>query len=1582
MPDRYWVGGTASWDGTAGTKWATTSGGTGGASVPTSADDVFFDALSGGTSVVTIAAGNTGARSINCTGFLGTLTGSANITVSGSVTLSVGMTYSHTGTVTFNGTGTLTTAGKSFSNVVVDGAGITLTLGDALNASNRNVTVTQGTLTTAGFSITCNNFSSNNSNTRTINLGASTLSLGFGAFFTTTTNLTLNAGTSLISINFATGSLDGGPGLTFHNVAYTSTAGSSSGIRTLLGANTMNNLTLSAPTLGMSELSISGNQTINGTLTCAGISAIRRCFLRSNTIGTTRTLTAAAISAADCDFRDITLAGAAAGAAPTRAGDCGGNSGITFPAAKNCFRVGSSTEWQGVNSWALTSGGAGSDNNFPLAQDTAVIDNSATPSGDLFYNFYNISAVDTSARTNALTINHSNSPVRYGSYTFGSGVTIAGTAAQVFSGRGVMTLTTAGKTLTFSPIADTPTGTLRLLDALTLNLGTFGNLSLTRGTLDLNGFTLSIAANSSSGFSSSNSNTRTIAFGTGNMTIAGVGTLWDTNTATNLTVTGTPEVNITNATSTGVTINSGSAAEGGAVNFNFTAGTYTITFGTFTNVRNLNFTGFAGTFSVPLIFSLFGNLTFSTGMTVGSGTNTFTFASTSATARTITTNGKTLDFPVTFNGVGGTFRLLDNMTVGATRTTTLTAGTLDLNGFVLSSGSFNSNGSTARTLAFGSSSISVTGTGTVWNTGTVTNMTVTGTPVVNVTNNTATATTVSPGSPTEANSISFNFTAGTYSLSLGFGAVRNLNFTGFAGTLDNQGRSIFGNLVLSTGMTLTAGANVQTFASTSGTTRTITSNGRTMDFPITFNGAGGSWQLQDALNISGRALTVTQGTFSTGGFNVTAGSLVSQNAAVRTIQLSSSTITLSGSGRAMDFRFAGNLTFTAGTSQINITSNSTSIDIPVDITFHNFSFTSSLAGTRSLTNTGVKTFNNLTLVASAAGFSQLTPSTNLIVNGTFTCAGSSATARGFVASDTLGTVRTITAAAISASDCDFRDITLAGAAAGAAPTRAGDCGGNSGITFPAAKTVYRVGTNTTWAGSSSWALMSNGTGADNNFPLAQDTAVIDNNTALTGTLSLADYNISALDCSTRTTGITLDHSSFVTRYGSYILGSGVTVSGTANQTFSGRGVTGFNSAGKTITFQFTINAPGGTFRLLNAPTISNQISLNTGTLDLNNFTLTVTAVNQSSGTRTLAFGTGNITVTGTGTVWSSVSNDSLTVTGTPVVNVTNSTSTATTVSAVGTAIEAASVSFNFTAGTYSLSLTGSVRNLNFTGFAGTLTNGTRTVFGDLTISTGMTLTAGTLVQTFASTSGTARTIRTNGKTLDFPLAFNGVGGTTRLLDALTMGSTRQLTHTNGTLDLNGFNLTVGTAYTTATGIKNLTFNGGTLTCPAATTTAFNNAQPTDFTTTAGTGTGTINMTAATAKTFVGGGSTFNCTLNNGGAGALTVTGSNTFTTLANSVQPTSFLFTAGTTQTVTNWNIVGTAGNLVTIGSPTAAQHTLSKASGTVNADYLSISRSTATGGAVWVAGANSVDGGNNTGWIFGAAPPPGGGGSFLMLMS
>lgn len=52
MADRYWVGGNGTWDASNATNWSTSSGGTGGATAPTSIDNVFFDNNSG-------VAGNT-----------------------------------------------------------------------------------------------------------------------------------------------------------------------------------------------------------------------------------------------------------------------------------------------------------------------------------------------------------------------------------------------------------------------------------------------------------------------------------------------------------------------------------------------------------------------------------------------------------------------------------------------------------------------------------------------------------------------------------------------------------------------------------------------------------------------------------------------------------------------------------------------------------------------------------------------------------------------------------------------------------------------------------------------------------------------------------------------------------------------------------------------------------------------------------------------------------------------------------------------------------------------------------------------------------------------------------------------------------------------------------------------------------------------------------------------------------------------------------------------------------------------------------------------------------------------------------
>ena len=82
MANRFWVGGSGNWSDTA--HWSTTTGGASGASVPTSADNAIFDALSN-TTAYTVTVDVTA----NCLD----LNFSAAPLVSGTITLAFGANY-------------------------------------------------------------------------------------------------------------------------------------------------------------------------------------------------------------------------------------------------------------------------------------------------------------------------------------------------------------------------------------------------------------------------------------------------------------------------------------------------------------------------------------------------------------------------------------------------------------------------------------------------------------------------------------------------------------------------------------------------------------------------------------------------------------------------------------------------------------------------------------------------------------------------------------------------------------------------------------------------------------------------------------------------------------------------------------------------------------------------------------------------------------------------------------------------------------------------------------------------------------------------------------------------------------------------------------------------------------------------------------------------------------------------------------------------------------------------------------------------------------------------------------------------
>lgn len=198
MANRYWVGGTANWDATAGTKWALTSGGVGGQAVPTSADDVFFDANSG-ASTVTIPSGTTvNCRNLNCTGFTGALAaapydptpGGATVNIYGSLYFSAGMTTinftpshlyflstSQGNTITTNGHSLLT--GEKFDyHCEFNGVGGSWIFQDAATIS---IVLTAGTLDFNGQTITLYSLLANGTGTKGILLRNSLINLYNGA---------------------------------------------------------------------------------------------------------------------------------------------------------------------------------------------------------------------------------------------------------------------------------------------------------------------------------------------------------------------------------------------------------------------------------------------------------------------------------------------------------------------------------------------------------------------------------------------------------------------------------------------------------------------------------------------------------------------------------------------------------------------------------------------------------------------------------------------------------------------------------------------------------------------------------------------------------------------------------------------------------------------------------------------------------------------------------------------------------------------------------------------------------------------------------------------------------------------------------------------------------------------------------------------------------------------------------------------------------------------------------------------------------------------------------------------------------
>lgn len=720
MANRYWVGGTGSWSNTA--FWSDTSGGAGGFSVPATGDDVFFD-----------AASSAGAYTVTLTA------------TSYSRDLSIGAPAS--GNLTFSGNYSLNVSGTSFycaattvwSNITV---GILTSTACTINTNNSNlyvltcqsgtfnlasdlrvnlsgiasqVNVVSGTFNTNNFTITTAGFSCTGTTARTVNLGTSTISIVLGGSvgwnIGLSTNIVVNAASANIVFSGQTSStFTGGLNNTYGAIALPS------GNNTLYGSNTYASLTWNASTANnVSTLVVDGSNTITGTLNFNGSSTYRRAVVQSQSSDTsTFTCNGTVSGLTDIDFVGITAAGSASWAG-TNLGDGGGNVGISgYAAPRNVYFVNATATWTSASSWASAFGGTADWSYFPRPQDTAFFQN-GFPSGTTFSNSsYLTPSINATSRTTALAFTTLLNGVLVGTtYTLGSTATFSsvqfgGGYNTTYSGPNLVTATFGYYAKTFS-------------FTLASNLTSTGTLTVRKGNLNLNGFTLTTSVLACSATTTACSIT---SGATGQVNLNSTSSAPLSLTSTTLNITDKLQVNLTAATSVTRTLTCtmpGSVPIERCPSVTVSAGTGIVTLFATTGTRynNITFTsGFTGSMTrFGATTTIGGDFTLHSGMLVGStGSGTVTWQVPAGQTRTWTSAGKTFANRIYIAG-DGVHQLGDALnSVDTLSGLNITgSGTFKTNNYPVTLWSIGATGSGNRTFDLGTSTITLSATTTIFN---------------------------------------------------------------------------------------------------------------------------------------------------------------------------------------------------------------------------------------------------------------------------------------------------------------------------------------------------------------------------------------------------------------------------------------------------------------------------------------------------------------------------------------------------------------------------------------------------------------------------------------------------------------------------------------------------------------------------------------------------------------------------------------------------------------------------------------------------------------------------------------------------
>jgi hypothetical protein len=1025
MADRYWRGGTGTWNATT-TNWSDTSGGAGGFSAPTANDDVYIDANSNtGTAAFTITVGaTTNCRSIsfNADGLCTLARGTNNMNINGSWYNSTSATFATTGTggiqfvnnAGLNG-GDINTNGVSWAtnSLVFNGVGATWTLQSAISTSAAGFTThTNGAINLNGFTFTSGTYTSTTNNAgRYVTFGSARILVNSTSLASNSIQITGNGW----SCDCSTSGLSGGfqraaaatttitVGSNFDTAAevtpdrapniYIVSGGS---VPTFAIYCTLNNLDFTGSTCSPSQTSSYSTTTragtvgvlIGGDLTFASggtytnfnfsfyqtdgrlqsFNAASKTGLRSwsqmTGSGTVRMLSTAAQATSGSIYNLVSGTFDLNGFNVTL---CTFNSGINGTSSRTVAMGAANIYLNAITAGAVNMNVVNA-TNMSVTQTTGIFDkinsvattiaygNSVAPS----YTTVGLPNFSSNAMTTAnLTIASGSyfKNLNFNGFTSGqvASTTINMIGNLTHGADGVSNPTAnvdfnfLGQGLVGEPygvIKATWTNYAKKIGNLYMNAPGNGAITLQGNGLQIGNFILQegyFSTNNTTGvrMNSFNANyalypgsQRALDIGNSNVLISDSTTskvLFDTGGGSNLVPGQTCGV---------FSSSSGNTAGGGTISIGTLAASQSILLGTNTNGIASNslpkiyfYTG-----SFPLTFGtdqgqietfnnssvtqdVNGNISVYHDVVLNSFGVSTQYANLSMSIRgrsgrtcNVTPSNKTLAniwIDGTTLNTGGNTVLLANLSCN---NFTFNSGNLIIGN--ITANSWISNTSSIRTLRFGNAGgqIAVATNNTTVFDQNGANLTLAGNTYyvrLGYASTVGTRTVILSGY-SDSNIAPAITTSGTSGIVLNTsatdilavqGTAGDITLTSYGGTLNTgTGLTMYGNLTLGNTTNTSNVANAVTFASTANN-RTITTNGRTVNFPLTFNGFGGVWTFQDALTMLGtRTLTMANGTVklkssatSTVGDFVTTGSTLkflqsSTNGTQATISKSSGTV--------------------------------------------------------------------------------------------------------------------------------------------------------------------------------------------------------------------------------------------------------------------------------------------------------------------------------------------------------------------------------------------------------------------------------------------------------------------------------------------------------------------------------------------------------------------------------------------------------------------------------------------------------------------------------------------------------------------